>query len=50
MCALDFQFDQTAYVRVLQLLNVMDEYLRGALQMLVEHRIARPHRPRAARA
>jgi putative transposase len=37
--ALDFQFDQTADGRVLKLLNVVDEYTREALQMLVERRI-----------
>lgn len=37
--ALDFQFDQTADGRNLKLLNVVDEYTREALQMLVERRI-----------
>ena len=37
--ALDFQFDQTADGRVLKLLNVVDEFTREALQMLVERRI-----------
>jgi hypothetical protein len=37
--ALDFQFDQTADGRVLKLLNVVDEYTREALEMLVERRI-----------
>jgi len=34
--ALDFQHDQTADGRVIRLLNVVDEYTREALQMLVE--------------
>jgi len=33
--AFDFQFDQTADGRVLKLLNVVDEFTREALQMLV---------------
>lgn len=37
--ALDFQFDQTADGRVLKLLNVVDEFTREAMQMLVERRI-----------
>jgi putative transposase len=37
--ALDFQFDQTADGRVLKLLNVVDEFTREALEMLVERRI-----------
>ena len=37
--AFDFQFDQTADGRVLKLLNVVDEFTREALEMLVERRI-----------
>jgi putative transposase len=37
--ALDFQFDQTADGRILKLLNVVDEYTREALAMLVARRI-----------
>ncbi len=37
--ALDFQFDQTADGRNLKLLNVVDEYTREALHILVERRI-----------
>jgi putative transposase len=37
--ALDFQHDQTADGRVIRLLNVVDEYTREALQMLVERSI-----------
>ena len=37
--ALDFQHDQTADGRVLRLLNVVDEFTREALQMLVERSI-----------
>jgi len=37
--AFDFQFDQTADGRVLKLLNVVDEYTREALEMLVERGI-----------
>ena len=37
--ALDFQYDQTADGRVLRLLNVVDEFTREALQMLVERSI-----------
>lgn len=37
--ALDFQFDQTADGRPLKLLNVVDEFTREALEMLVERRI-----------
>lgn len=37
--AIDFQFDQTANGRILKLLNVVDEYTREALQILVERRI-----------
>lgn len=37
--ALDFQFDQTADGRALRLLNVVDEFTREALQMLVERSI-----------
>jgi putative transposase len=37
--ALDFQFDQTADGRVLKLLNVVDEFTREALAMVVERRI-----------
>jgi putative transposase len=37
--ALDFQFDQTADGRVLKMLNVVDEFTREAMQMLVERRI-----------
>ena len=37
--ALDFQLDQTADGRVLRLLNVVDEFTREALEMLVERSI-----------
>jgi putative transposase len=37
--AFDFQFDQTADGRVLKLLNVVDEFTREALEMLVERSI-----------
>ncbi len=37
--AFDFQFDQTADGRVLKLLNVVDEFTREALVMLVERSI-----------
>ncbi len=37
--AFDFQFDQTADGRVLKLLNVVDEYTRESLVMLVERSI-----------
>jgi len=37
--AFDFQFDQTADGRVLKLLNVLDEFTRESLQMLVERGI-----------
>lgn len=37
--ALGFQFDQTADVRPLKLLNVVDEFTREALEMLTERRI-----------
>jgi putative transposase len=37
--ALDFQFDQTADARNLKLLNVVDEYTREALTILVERHI-----------
>ena len=37
--AFDFQFDQTADGRVLKLLNVVDEFTREALLMLVERNI-----------
>jgi len=37
--AFDFQFDQTADGRVLKLLNVVDEFTREALEMLVERGI-----------
>ena len=37
--ALDFQHDQTACGRVLKLLNVVDEFTREALEMLVERSI-----------
>ena len=37
--AFDFQFDQTADGRVLKLLNVVDEYTRESLAMLVERGI-----------
>lgn len=37
--ALDFQFDQTADGRVLKLLNVVDEYTREALALVVARRI-----------
>jgi putative transposase len=37
--ALDFQHDQTADGRVLRLLNVVDEFTREALEMLVERNI-----------
>jgi len=37
--AFDFQFDQTADGRILKLLNVVDEFTREALEMLVERGI-----------
>ncbi len=37
--AFDFQFDQTADGRVIKLLNVVDEFTREALEMLVERSI-----------
>ena len=37
--AFDFQFDQTADGRVLKLLNIVDEFTREALEMLVERSI-----------
>jgi putative transposase len=37
--AFDFQFDQTADGRVIKLLNVVDEFTREALAMLVERNI-----------
>ena len=37
--AFDFQFDQTADGRVIKLLNVVDEFTREALEMLVERGI-----------
>jgi putative transposase len=37
--ALDFQFDQTADGRILKLLNVVDEFTREALGILVARRI-----------
>ena len=37
--AFDFQFDQTAEGRVLKLLNIVDEFTREALEMLVERNI-----------
>ena len=37
--AFDFQFDQTADGRVLKLLNVVDEFTRESLEMLVERGI-----------
>jgi len=37
--ALDFQWDQTADARNLKLLNVVDEYTREALEILVERHI-----------
>jgi putative transposase len=37
--AFDFQFDQTADGRALKLLNIVDEFTREALVMLVERRI-----------
>jgi putative transposase len=37
--AFDFQFDQTADGRTLKLLNVVDEFTREALEMLVERNI-----------
>ena len=37
--ALDFQFDQTADGRALKLLNIVDEFTREALEMLVERNI-----------
>jgi putative transposase len=37
--AFDFQFDQTADGRVLKLLNIVDEFTREALQMLVARSI-----------
>jgi len=36
--ALDFQFDQTADGRQIKLLNIVDEFTREALEMLVERR------------
>ena len=39
MWAFDFQFDQTADGRVLRLLNIVDEFTREALVMLVERSI-----------
>ena len=38
--ALDFQFDQTADGRTLKLLNIVDEFTREALEMLVERSIS----------
>jgi putative transposase len=37
--ALDFQFDQTADGRAIKLLNVVDEFTREALEMLIERSI-----------
>jgi putative transposase len=37
--AFDFQFDQTADGRVIKLLNIVDEFTREALEMLVERSI-----------
>jgi putative transposase len=37
--AFDFQFDQTADGRALKLLNIVDEFTREALEMLVERNI-----------
>ena len=37
--ALDFQYDQTAEGRVMTLLNIVDEFTREALEMLVERNI-----------
>src|ERR1019366_6126006 len=37
--AFDFQFDQTADGRVLKLLNVLDEFTRESLEMLVKRGI-----------
>lgn len=37
--ALDFQFDQTADARVLKLLNIVDEYTREVLEIVVDRRI-----------
>ena len=37
--AFDFQFDQTADGRAIKLLNIVDEFTREALVMLVERRI-----------
>ncbi len=37
--AFGFQFDQTADGRVIRLLNVVDEFTREALEMLVERSI-----------
>jgi putative transposase len=37
--AFDFQFDQTADGRVLKLLNIVDEFTRESLEMLVERSI-----------
>ena len=39
MWAFDFQFDQTADGRALKLLNIVDEFTREALVMLVERSI-----------
>ena len=41
--ALDFQFDQTADGRMLKLLNIVDEFTREALEMLVERSINADH-------
>jgi len=57
--AFDFQFDQTADVRALKLLNVVDEFTRESLAMLVArsidadtavHARGPRHRARCARA
>src|SRR2546421_7423625 len=37
--AFDFQFDQTADGKVIKLLNVVDEFTREALEMLVERSV-----------
>ncbi len=39
MCAFEFQFDQTADGRALKLLNIVDEFTRESLVMLVERSI-----------
>ena len=48
--AIDFQFDQTADGRVLKLLNVVDEFTREALAMLVQRSIDADRTVERARA